>query len=55
MTFTVPENRRTAYRFSHRSEDGKTYYWWSKRPLPGDSRSELIICNVDWFWAGGRS
>lgn len=37
------------YRFSHRSDDGKTYYWESGR-LCGDSRVEQIRCSVEWFW-----
>lgn len=36
------------YRFSHRGADNR-YYWYSNR-LPGDSRSELVSCDVDWFW-----
>jgi hypothetical protein len=39
------------YKFSHRSDDGKTYYWYSER-IPGDSRVEQIKCGVDWFWRG---
>lgn len=41
------------YRFSHRSDDGLTYYW--KGPhIPGDSRSEVVWCNVQWFWSTGK-
>lgn len=39
------------FRFSHRSDDGKTYYWESVGRLPGDSRSEVIHCPVGWFWS----
>lgn len=38
------------YRFSHTSDDGKTYYWQATRPIPGDSRTEHISCNVAWLW-----
>lgn len=41
---------RTKYRFSHRSDDGKFYYWISVLPLPYDSRYEQVVCPVDWFW-----
>ena len=42
---------RTRYKFSHRSDDGKTYYWFSvNRVGPGDSRYEMVRCSVDWFW-----
>jgi hypothetical protein len=41
---------RTKYRFSHRSDDGKTYYWESTNRLCGDSRIEQIRANVNWFW-----
>lgn len=39
------------YRFSHRSDDGKKYYWYSDQ-ITGDSRVEEIQCSVDWFWSG---
>ena len=39
---------RIRYRFSHRSDDGRTYYWYSR--IPGDSRVEQVTCSVDWFW-----
>lgn len=38
------------YRFSHRSDNGRTYYWEGPR-IPGDSRSEMVRCNVQWFWS----
>lgn len=39
------------YRFSHRSDDGRTYYWESVFPIgPTESRHELISCPVAWFW-----
>jgi hypothetical protein len=44
--------RRIRYKFSHRSDDGLTYYWESVSPLAGDSRHEQIRCRVDWFWRG---
>lgn len=40
------------YKFSHRSDDGRTYYWWGPRI---DSRSELVSCNVEWFWSKERA
>lgn len=46
-------NRRMRYHFSHRSDDGKTYYWESEH-IPGDSRVEQVRCNVEWFWNTGR-
>ena len=39
---------KTRYKFSHRA--GNTYYWYAVKPLIRDSSSELIFCNVDWFW-----
>lgn len=44
---------RLRYRFSHRSDDGKTYYWNGPH-IPGDSRIEVIKVNVDYFWSGGK-
>lgn len=41
---------RLKYRFSHRSDDGLTYYWEGPR-IPGDSRSEVVRCSVSWFWS----
>jgi len=38
------------YRFTHRSSDGKTYYWEAVSRPPGESRVEQIRCPVDWFW-----
>jgi hypothetical protein len=39
------------YKFSHRSDDGLTYYWISKRPIGAtESRHEEIKCSVKWFW-----
>ena len=38
------------YKFSHSSDDGKTYYWESTQRMPGDSRVMQIRCSVDWFW-----
>lgn len=43
----------TRYKFSHRSDDGKTYYWQSLERVRG-SLVEMIWCSVDWFW-GDRS
>jgi len=37
------------YKFSHRSDDGLTYYWEGP-PIIGDSRVEVVSCNVGWFW-----
>lgn len=39
---------RTRYRFLHRGDDGR-YYWESDR-IPGDSRVELVSCDVTYFW-----
>lgn len=41
---------KTRYKFSHRSDDGKMYYWVATRPLFGDSRYEHVKCSVAWFW-----
>jgi hypothetical protein len=38
------------YKFSHRSSDGKTYYWYGSL-MAGDSRVEEIQCGVEWFWS----
>ncbi len=38
---------RTRYLFSHRA--GGRYYWTGPH-LPGDSRAEVVSCNVEWFW-----
>ncbi|MFT4471418.1 hypothetical protein ACMX2H_16060 [Arthrobacter sulfonylureivorans] len=44
------------YRFSHRSDDGRTYYWVSVLPVtPNDSRHEQVSCRVDWFWNPARA
>lgn len=40
---------KTKYRFSHVSDDGKTYYWESGR-ICGDSRVVQIKCSKEWFW-----
>ncbi len=45
---------RSRYKFSHRSDDGLTYYWYGPQ-IPGDSRSELIWCSVKWFWRAADS
>lgn len=42
------------YRFSHRSADGKRYYWESVLPIPGDSRHDLVWCTVEYFWGTTR-
>lgn len=42
---------RTKYQFVGSSEDGKTLYWESVRPLFGDSRHEQISCSREWFWS----
>lgn len=47
-------NHRTRYRFVGRSDDGKTYYWETGR-IAGDSRVEVVRCNVQWFWNGGKA
>lgn len=41
---------RTRYRFSHRSDDGLTYWWVATRRPDGESRTEHIWCPVAWFW-----
>jgi hypothetical protein len=43
---------KTKYRFSHRSDDGSTYYWESVLPIaPNESRHDVVRCNVQWFWS----
>lgn len=46
---------RTKYRFSHRSDDGRTYYWESVSPMPNGSCVEQIRASVQWFWGGEHS
>lgn len=38
---------KTKYRFLHRGNDNR-YYWEAR--IPGDSRSLVVHCDVDWFW-----
>lgn len=45
--------RKTTYRFPHRSNDGKTYYWGSVSRIAGDPRVEQISAPVQWFWGSG--
>lgn len=40
---------KVTYKFSHRSDDGKTYYWISKQRVAGSLVDE-VQCNVEWFW-----
>jgi len=44
--------RRRKYKFVGRSEKDNIYYWESvDRVSPGDSRVEIMRCDVDWFWS----
>jgi hypothetical protein len=47
----MAETMKTRYTFSHRA--GGTYYWFATKPT--DSRTEMITCNVEWFWTGKDS
>lgn len=39
------------FKFSHRSDDGRTYYWISVEPIgPNESRHEQVWCGVEYFW-----
>lgn len=46
--------RKQQFRFSHVSDDGKTYWWVATTRMPGDSRTEHVSCSVEWFWKGTK-